>query len=190
MRLLLTRSLTDCESLARRLDGIGVQSLSEPLLNIVFTAGPPLDLDGVSGLLMTSANGVRAFCRRSVNRTLPVYAVGDASARMAVEAGFENVRSASGDVEALATLVCREADPDEGMLLHIAGTRVAGDLTGNLASRGYACRRQVLYDAVPSDGLSCNTATAIQSSELDGGDHGRRSRGFTMPSGAWARSTG
>ena len=54
-----------------------------PLLRHPRPPGPPLDLGGVQGLLATSANGVRAFAAREHAANLPVYAVGDATARTA-----------------------------------------------------------------------------------------------------------
>ena len=51
----------------------------------------PLDLDGVQALIATSANGVRAFAARDPRRSLPVCAVGDATARAASDAGFADV---------------------------------------------------------------------------------------------------
>ena len=83
MRLLLTRPQTDSEKLARELTARGISSIIEPLLNIVIQEVPPLDTKGVAALAFTSANGVQAFSERSSRRDLPVYTVGDATARAA-----------------------------------------------------------------------------------------------------------
>ncbi len=151
MRLLVTRPIEDAEPLAAALGQLGHEAVLEPLMSItdvdVAAGGPDLDMDGAQALLITSANGIRAFARRTSRRDIAVYAVGDASGRAAQDLGFAEVRSAAGDVDALAALVRDELDPGAGTLLHIAGTHIAGDLSGLLEAAGFVVHRQVLYQA-------------------------------------------
>ncbi len=167
MYVLITRPHEDAAPLAEILMRAGIESRVEPMLTIRILDGG-LDLDGVQALLMTSANGVRAFAARTEARDLPVYAVGDATARTASAAGFATVETASGDVEALAALVAERLDPDGGALLHPAGSRVAGDLGGSLAEKGYDYRRAVLYQAEPATALSEQTQAALSAGVIDG----------------------
>lgn len=168
MRLILTRPLEDSRALSGELDSLGVESLIEPLLTVTFNQGAEPDLDGVQALLATSANGVRAFAHLSRRRDLPLYAVGDATARAAGDAGFETVVSAAGDVETLAALVRDRLDPAAGALIHIAGSKLAGDLAGRLGDAGFQVRRAVLYDARPARELSAAAAQAVRDGTVDG----------------------
>ncbi|MGF1641980.1 MAG: uroporphyrinogen-III synthase, partial [Rhodospirillales bacterium] len=143
-------------------------ALIEPLLTIEPLTGPPLDLGGVQALLATSANGVRGFAAREHRRDLPVYAVGDATARTAAAAGFAAVESAGGDVDSLAALVRRRLDPAGGALLHAAGSALAGDLGGGLRAAGFTYRRIVLYRARTADRLSPAAAAAIRDATVAG----------------------
>ncbi|WP_448205257.1 uroporphyrinogen-III synthase [Azospirillum sp. sgz302134] len=165
--LLVTRPAEDAEPLAARLRTLGFDASVEPMLDMVWLDGPEPELDGVQALLFTSANGVRAYARRTVRRDRPAYAVGDATAAAARAAGFAAVESASGDVYALADLVRARCAPDRGMLLHVAGTKLAGDLSGLLTASGFSVRREALYDAVPSTRLSDDTAAALRTGTLD-----------------------
>ena len=168
MRVLITRPRDDAERLAEALSPMGIEPLLEPLFHIDHTGGPKLDLDGVQALLVTSANGVRAFAARDRRRDLTVYAVGDASAQAAAEAGFADVESASGDVEDLAHLVRRRLDPARGAVFHAAGTTVAGDLAGMVEEAGFTYRRAVLYEARAADGFSAATVQALKAGTVDG----------------------
>lgn len=168
MHVLITRPREDAATLAETLRVAGVESTTEPLLEITYLDGPLPDLAPVQGLLITSANGIRAFARASDNRDLLIWAVGDASARMATELGFADVRSASGDVDALAKLVSEQADPAAGALLHVAGTRLAGDLAGRMEDAGFSYRRCVLYEARTSENLSDNVVSMFAGHVLDG----------------------
>lgn len=167
MRVLLTRPREDAERLAALLAERGIDSLIEPLIDIVPRSEACPDLDGVQALLVTSANGVRAFAGLTAERRLPLFAVGDATARAAREAGFERVASAGGDVDDLARLVIERLDPKDGALCHVAGSAVAGDLGGRLEAAGFATRRAVLYEARPRRALSPEAAAALTGGALE-----------------------
>ena len=165
--ILVTRPAEDAEPLAAHLRARGFQASTEPMLEIVWVDGPEPDLRDVQALLFTSMNGVRGYARRTSARGLPVYAVGDATAEAARAAGFTQVESASGDVYALADLVRARVAPQAGVLLHVAGTKLAGDLAGMLTEDGFSVRRATLYDAVPSTRLSEDTGRALRAGTLD-----------------------
>ena len=170
VRLLITRPSEDAEPLARALNERGIETVLEPLISITDLEGPDLDLDRVQALLITSANGIRAFARRQQDQApgLTVYAVGGASARAAKGLGFENVKSATGDIQALAALVREDLDPDGGALVHVAGTHVAGDLAGMLAGSGFEVRREVIYEARAAEAFGPKTLEALRAGALDG----------------------
>lgn len=167
MRVMLTRPEADAKSLADALAAKGMEVVSAPLLHIHVHDGDALDLAGVQAVLLTSANGVRAFCARSANRDLPALCVGDATAREARASGFAIVESAAGDVTALADLVRQTRQPDEGALLHAAGTRVAGDLKGLVEAAGFTYRRAVLYAAKTETTLPAPAREALASGSID-----------------------
>lgn len=167
-RILITRPREDAEPLAATLAQHGIDALIEPLMHAEPIPGGPLDLDGVQALIATSANGVRAFAGRDQRRSLPVCAVGDATARAAREAGFAEVASASGDVEALAEMIIVSHDPAAGAMLHIAGTVSAGDLGGRLSAAGFDYRRAVLYGMQPAQTLSPVAREALAERTLAG----------------------
>jgi uroporphyrinogen-III synthase len=77
----------------------------------------------------------------------PVLTVGDATAQAARAAGFADVRSADGDVSALAALARRTLAPDAGKLVHIGGDHIAGDLAGELRAAGFTIERRIAYAA-------------------------------------------
>ena len=98
LRLMITRPQDDARQLADELELLGVKYLIAPLLSIEVIKTKPPNLEGVQALLLTSANGVRAFANLSKERKIPIYAVGDASAFAAHKVGFEKNESAGGDV--------------------------------------------------------------------------------------------
>jgi uroporphyrinogen-III synthase len=173
MRLLVTRPREDAESFARTLAARGIETLIEPMIEIVDRLGPPLARDKAQAVLFTSVNGVRALQRRNRGNLaaltgLPVLTVGDATARAAQAAGFRHVESASGDVVALAALVLARLSPQDGPLIHIAGSDVAGDLAGELATAGFLVNRVAIYTARKVTTLSAATVDAFHRGTIDG----------------------
>ena len=162
---LVTRPLADSRDLAEALKSRGFDPLIEPMLTIRYRDETPPGHE-YQGVLATSANGVRALARLVAWRDLPVWAVGDASAREARELGFVTVESAGGDVTTLADLVAKRADPSIGPLLHVAASRLAGDLGNALKSRGFTVEKAVLYDAEPAADFSPALLEALASQHL------------------------
>lgn len=166
-RVLVTRPRADSAEIVAELSRRGFEPYLEPLLEVRFLDGPAPELAGVQALVFTSANGVRAFARRSPARCIPAYAVGDATARAARAAGFDRVTSSSGTVEALAALVICNSNAAAGKLLHIAGSVVAGDLAGRLSAEGFQIDRAIMYAAEAADRLSTRTKEALRDGAID-----------------------
>ncbi len=97
-----------------------------------------------------------------------MYAVGDATARIARAEGFQAVEVASGDVAALAGLVRDQLDPAAGALIHAAGSKVAGDLAGMLTEDGFRYHRVVLYEARAADNLPPAAVQGMRDRSLHG----------------------
>lgn len=172
MRLLLTRPLADSLPLAAMLEAQGHKVLVAPLMEITEVDGALLDLDGVQALLATSSNAVRAIAGGEAEQTLaardlPLFAVGDATARTAREFGFSMVHAAGGDVDKLAELVRARLSPDGGRLIHIAGRERAGDLKGALERHGFTVDIVVLYRAEAAGALSDDAIKPIAGGEID-----------------------
>jgi uroporphyrinogen-III synthase len=165
--ILVTRPIEDAQPLAAELRSRGAEVLLEPMLDIVALEDVVLDLSTTTGLLFTSANGVRSFARINEQRTLKVFAVGDATAAAALAAGFGDVDSADGNIEDLVALVKKTWPLDCGPLLHAAGRTITGDLAAQLRRSGYDVRRTALYDATTATAFSEGLCVALRAGQLD-----------------------
>lgn len=168
MHILITRPEFDNQALQSLLGEMSIESTSAPLLEIIYEDGSTLNLAGVQALLFTSANGVRAFVRRSDVRNILALAVGDATARELEQNGFTKIKSAGGDVNTLGQLVKDTLKPNDGELFHAAGSRLAGDLEAIATNAGFKYRRQVLYRAETPKALPANSANALKDGLIDG----------------------
>jgi uroporphyrinogen-III synthase len=171
MRILVTRPEPDARREAEMLAALGHEPVLAPLLEIEFCRDVPLQLEGAQGLLVTSRNALRALAHHrdlAEARKLPLFAVGDATARAAEELGFANVTAGPGTGAAMAELIASELGPKRGPLVHLAGETLAFDLKAALEGRGFTVRRPVLYRAVPARELPAEALELLKAGKLDG----------------------
>jgi uroporphyrinogen-III synthase len=168
MRFLITRPEEDAAPLADAVRALGHDAMIDSMLRINAFDDVQLDTEGVQALLFSSANGVRAFSDISLNRRVPVYTVGEASAHVAREMGFRRVFAAGGDITALARLVAESLKPEEGILMHVSGTVVARELKDLLQKDGFNVFRVRLYESEPVTRLSEPTIAHFSKGEMDG----------------------
>ncbi len=155
MKVWVTRAEPGATATAERLKALGHEPLVGPLLFVrdVGSSTPPaFAAPPFAALAFTSANGAAAFARRDPERDKAVFTVGDATAAAARAAGYADVRSADGDVEALAALILSQA-PLGGMVLHPCAAEPAGDLVGALKAGGQAAERLTVYEAALAQAL-------------------------------------
>jgi uroporphyrinogen-III synthase len=167
LQALVTRPREEAQSLTAALAERGVSAVVEPMMEVHHRIAASLDLASVQAILCTSANGVRALALATGERGLPLLAVGEATASRARAEGFTAVASAGGAVADLVRLTAARLRPQNGRLLHVAGSVVAGDLIGALRARGFVIERRVLYEARPVGALSARTVCALRHGMID-----------------------
>jgi uroporphyrinogen-III synthase len=174
MRVLVTRPLPDAEVTAEDLRRLGHEPVLAPMLATQFVDWATILQSQLKhalpdALVATSPNGVRGMARHPAIerfRSLPFFVTGDSSARLAQTLGFEDVRSAHGDVVDVITRISAELPP-RSQLLYAAGHDRTGDLAGILATKGYRIEVAEVYSAVAVSTLAAEIATALREGRID-----------------------
>ena len=151
MRALVTRPRDDAAEISEALSTRGFEVVTAPMLIIESTGAVP-DLDGAQAVMFTSANGARAFATATPERDIPVFTVGDATAKCALSLGFGRVESAGADSLALVRLVGATLDPAAGAVVHGCGEAVVGDPAGLLEA--LRCRSTPPWNVPGRHGLA------------------------------------
>ena len=138
--------------------------LIDPVLEIRPLPRPALPPDTLAAVAITSANAVPALAW--IDPTVPVFAVGAATAAAARAAGRAEVHVAAGDGRALAALIAGRLTPDAGAILHLAGADIREGLDAHLVAAGFDYRRTAVYEAVPADQLAPAVTAAIRARRL------------------------
>jgi uroporphyrinogen-III synthase len=151
MKVWITRAEPGAGETAKRLTARGHDPLVAPLLIVRRLIDASPDLTDIGALAFTSANAVRAFAETSNRRDLPVFAVGEATAAAARQAGFADVHAGPSDVAALAADILERRQGIDRAVLHAGAAEPAGDLAGALKAAGVAVRSLALYETVAAD---------------------------------------
>ncbi|AHJ64342.1 Uroporphyrinogen-III synthase [Granulibacter bethesdensis] len=159
--ILVTRPEPGASATARRLDALGFTPVLAPALEVRIRpdalAGEALpDLQAV---LVTSANAIPAL---DPLRSLPLFAVGDATARAAQAAGHQDVTSAGKDADRLLMLVRARLDPAGKPLLLASGEEQGAFLYQGLSQSGFTVLHRFVYCARPVQALPEQAEQALR----------------------------
>ncbi len=159
--ILITRPMPEAQETADLLKGR--QTLCAPMLMIepVLTQ----QVDDFHVALFTSGNGVRHVDDFIVKRQPQVLTVGDATAELARQRGFEKVRSAQGNVDDLFSLAKEILDPND-KAIHFCGATHRGNLVGRLNNAGFNASQIHAYKALEMNTLPEETISALMAKRV------------------------
>lgn len=171
MRLLVTRPEPDALALKARLEEMGHEATVAPMLTVSFENTEDIDLSEVQALVATSRNGLKALKTQNVQRAasqLPIFVVGQATARDARALGFKQIIVGGGSVASLIPEIVATADPQSDVLMHLAGDEVAGDLARELELHGFRVMQPVVYRMIPTAAFTPDVEDQIDTGEVEG----------------------
>ena len=112
MRLLVTRPEPDALLLKARLEAMGHEATVAPLSSVSFEDAEAIELTEVQALIATSRNGLKALKVQGVQKIaalLPLYAVGQATAKEARALGFQTIIVGGGTVADLVPVIVSQS---------------------------------------------------------------------------------
>jgi uroporphyrinogen-III synthase len=174
MAILVTRPEPDNETTAAALRAKGFGVLQAPMLRFEPVAFHD-DMDARYGaVIVSSANALRAIeadLAGSRLLTLPLFAVGERSAKAARHAGFRDVAVAEGNAAALRDLIIASVRAKTlkkaSTLLYLAGADLAGDLAGELGERGFSVVTHTTYRMIPVSSLPQEAVDAFAANAIE-----------------------
>ncbi len=156
----MTRPEPGAAATAQRLVALGYTPVVAPCL-VISRRGFTLP-EAVAAVVITSAQAVPALAE--VDRNIPVFCVGDATAGRLREAGFCSVASAGGTARELEVLVLSRRLP--GVHLLAAGQRHGQALTRRLRAGGITVERRAVYAASPVRALPDEVQASLAAGEI------------------------
>ena len=170
MHILVTRPIAQALKTRERLEAFGHEVSLAPMLEIVFPACPELDAQAFQAITVTSSNALEGLVQRpdrDLLCALPLYAVGDRTAQRAERMGWHRVRSASGAVDDLTSLLQSEFSPGADRILYACGVDRTGDLDTKLIAAGFDVTIAEVYHARAVGDLQPTIAEALRQRVFD-----------------------
>ncbi len=167
MRVLVTRSPEDAARTAERLAARGHEACLAPVTRIVPT-GDPVPSGFYDALIVTSAHAEAALA--ALDRTRPVFAVGERTAEPVRAAGFADVTVAAGDAVSLARLI-RGTLPSGLTLLHVTARHHKEEPAASLRACGFTILPWEAYEAKAVGTLPDGAVEALRTGQIDAALH-------------------
>ncbi|MEL7231485.1 MAG: uroporphyrinogen-III synthase [Pseudomonadota bacterium] len=162
--ILVTRAEPGASETYERLSALSLRAIKTPVMSVVPNDDVALpDIADISGLIFTSANGVRAYAERSASRAQTAWCVGPATTSAARVAGFARVEESAGDARALAKYISERTAPSSKPLLHIANEAAKGNLKVALEKSDFTVDFRPLYRMERAKALADQAVTALRS---------------------------
>ncbi len=170
MHILITRPLPDAWHMQGLVEKLGYRASLAPLIEIVPEPIDPGVFAGASGVIATSQNGLRSLHLAALTdlaRPLQVYAVGEATAKHAVDLKLRNITAGRGTAADLIEVIAERHQTRKGHLVHLAGDHLACDIRQALAARGIEVRPVLAYRSVAATALPPEVVAQIKAGQID-----------------------
>lgn len=173
MTILVTRPAPANAVTAEALRLRGYDTLLAPVLRYETVAFADDAGAGAEGVILTSANAVRAIAEHPIIRALaalPVYAVGEQTAETARGAGFADVTAAEGDAvslrELILGLVRKNRLKADARLVYLSGVDQASDLASELGPHGLRVETVNVYRMIKLPAFPAAVRDALAAGEV------------------------
>tara|TARA_B100001996_G_scaffold374905_1_gene354168 strand:+ start:1724 stop:2422 length:699 start_codon:yes stop_codon:yes gene_type:complete len=154
MHILLTRPLEDSHEMILKFKLLGHKVSHIPLIRIEGLNYEKLNFYKFKGIIFTSANAIKYFDSKIINKKINCFCVGNATEKKARSSGFQNIISAEGNVNNLKELILQNFKPTDGELVYVSGEIIARDLDNELISEGYKVKRIINYKVKPIERIN------------------------------------
>ena len=163
-KLLLTRPYEDSLSLATKLEALNVKTLISPVLTLQYFQDIVFPHNYFTAIV-TSRHAIRALALNTMERSMPIIAVGDATAEMAEKLGFYRVFHGENSAKSLINFILEKV-PTSQPLIYAHGKTIKYYLHDILEEEGYSIQNIVVYDAVGRTEMAPDIIEALKTNQL------------------------
>lgn len=170
MHVLITRPKADAQDLKQRIEALGCTVSIAPLIEIEYLPIAADALVNAVGIIATSRNALAALENSEavgIARKLPLYAVGNATAQVARQLGFENVITGAGTAADLVPHIVAHNRLKSGALIHLAGDHLAFDLKSALSKENIQLQQITVYRSIAAPSLPSKVVEGLASGAID-----------------------
>ncbi len=169
--IVITRPVGDEIILRDELLEHGYHVIHEPLTEIFLRHDVRMEVEHAlfcepDAVIITSKHAVQALALLTELRDMFLLCVGEATANIAVQLGFDKVSVTGETVEHLVDYILDCYD-ENSHFLYISGEHVSADLVESLSVRAMEVERIVVYEAIASESLSDTLVEQLKRGQID-----------------------
>ena len=170
MRILVTRAIAQTQQTAAKLTKLGHECVISSLVKVEYQTNLRIQPEDLAGIAVTSARAIEGL-QQLPNFTklshLPLYCVGDNTASLGKEVGFQQVYSAHEDVIALFDLIRSKYVANSGSILYATSVNRTGNLKKKLIQVGIPTKLSIVYKTDYLEGFPEKVASEIENGNID-----------------------
>ena len=170
MRILITRPQESAGTLASQLTHLGHNVTIDSLIDIQPVDPSTLDLSSLSScktIITTSQQAIRCLANLTTKRTFTLWCVGEESAKVAKNLGFQNVHEGGGSADLLLAEFLKASPCVKNPILHVSGDVIRTDIVHELLKMGIEASRMVVYTTQEAKTFLPHTLQSLKTKALD-----------------------
>ncbi|MBX9804501.1 MAG: uroporphyrinogen-III synthase [Alphaproteobacteria bacterium] len=170
MRILITRPQESAAILASQLTHLGHEVTVDSLIHLTPIDPGTLDLTSLAThetIIATSQQAIRCLANLTSKRTYILWCVGEESAKVAKNLGFQHVHQGGGSAELLLAEFLKAQPSLCKPILHISGDIIRTDIVHELIKMGIEATRMVVYTTHEANTFLPQTLHTLQTNALD-----------------------
>jgi uroporphyrinogen-III synthase len=169
MYFVITRPNPEAEILATKLP-LKLLAICEPMIKVKYCNINCDHINGklqeTQGIIFTSANAVRSVSSMLQIYDFAVFTVGENTAKIAMQAGFNNVLCCGEDVDALCDYMISNRSRIGSSLIYFRGNHISQDLNAKLCAFGYKIDDLITYNTCAASCFSEDFLYKFHSGEI------------------------
>ena len=170
MRILVTRTSAQSQKTAVKLEKFGHECVIAPLVEVEYQNDEQIQTNELAGIAVTSGRaieGLQQLSNFSKFTKKPLYCVGDNTATIGKDVGFQTVYSAQGEVTALSELIQSKYVVNSGSILYPTSVNRIGDLEKKLLQAGIPTKLKIIYKTHYLQEFPAKVASEIENGNIE-----------------------
>lgn len=164
MKILLTRPFEDSLYLSNKLDVLDIKNHIEPVVTILYKDNLTFTEDFFT-VVVTSRHAVRSLFLSQLPLHIPIIAITEPTAEIAIKLGFQKVLKVDGPSKTLVEYI-QQKIPREQHILYAHGNHIKHDLHHILENLGYKVHNLITYHVQPHTYFSADTIRELQQNRI------------------------
>jgi len=165
-KILITRPKKEAKILAKKLENIGFETITESLFSVKKNSPNKL-YKNPGAIIITSANACGFLKKLKLAKNILILCVGENTKSNLMKLGFNNIISANNSAISLYNLAIKKLFAKKSLIIYLSGEIITIDIAKKLKSNGFKAIRIIAYKTVKKTKLSAFLIDQIKNNRIN-----------------------